>query len=147
MIFDIDGVLAVADESGPITLDMVRRARDMGYIIGSCSDIPVPMQRAMWEKHGIEVDFMVLKHKLGELRSQFEADVYYHIGDTDLDKHYAGLAGFQFLPVQMMDPEPWMLSPDGEVHWGPQGRGWVDHLPPQPSKEPPDSWGGSVNTP
>ena len=109
MSFDIDGVLAVAGEPGPITLDMVRRARDMGYIIGSCSDIPVPMQRAMWEKHGIEVDFMVLKHKLGELRSQFEAEEYYLISRRDTGD-YSLNSGFVFLPVDTTTDEPWMLE-------------------------------------
>lgn len=145
--FDIDGTLETGNGPGPITLDMVRQAKEWGYIIGSCSDRPVGDQKAMWERAGIVVEFTVLKHMLDGVRSQFEADEYTHIGDTDLDQHYAGLAGFQFLAVQMMDPEPWMQSPDGETHWGPQGRGYVDTLPPQPSRPPPDSWGGSVDTP
>ena len=86
--FDIDGVLAVAGEPGPITLDMVRRARELGYIIGSCSDIPVPMQRAMWEKQGIEVAFTVLKHRLGELRSQFDSEEYYLISRMDTGAYF-----------------------------------------------------------
>jgi len=145
--FDIDGTLETGNGPGPITLDMVRQAKESGHIIGSCSDRPVGDQKQMWERAGIVVEFTVLKHMLEGIRHQFEADQYYHIGDTDLDKHYAGLAGFTFLAVQMMDPEPWMLSPDGTVHWGPHGRGYVDELPPQPSQIPPDSWGGSFETP
>ena len=55
----------------------------MGYIVGSCSDIPVSQQRAMWEKHGINVDFTVLKHRLEDLKPQFQADEYYLISTRD----------------------------------------------------------------
>jgi hypothetical protein len=142
--FDIDGTLETGHGPGPITLDMVRRAKEWGYVIGSCSDRPIGDQRAMWEKYGIEVEFTVLKHMLGNVRSQFEAEQYYHIGDTDLDMHYAGLAGFQFLQVQDMEPEPWMRTPDGEVHWGPEGRRPVDHdnLPHQPTRYDTQDWRG-----
>ncbi len=145
--FDIDGTLETGNGPGPITLDMVRQAKELGYIIGSCSDRPVGDQKAMWERAGITVEFTVLKHMLDGVKGQFEADEYVHIGDTDLDQHYAGLAGFEFLAVQMMDPLPWMQSPDGETYWGPQGRGYVDQLPPQPSKNQPDAWGGTSETP
>ena len=144
--FDIDGTLETGNGPGPITMDMVRQAKASGYIIGSCSDRPVGDQKAMWERNGIEVSFTVLKHMLDGVKTQFEAESYCHIGDTDLDRHYAGLAGFDFFAVQMMDPHPWMMSDDGEVHWGPQGRGYVDQLPPQPSRPNP-AWGGSTEQP
>ena len=111
--FDIDNVLEIALEPGPITLDMVRRAQEMGYIIGSCSDIPVPQQRAMWEKHGINVDFAVLKHYLGELRSQFEADEYYLVSPRDTGD-YSFQSGFVFLQADTTTNEPWMLNCDDE---------------------------------
>lgn len=107
--FDIDGVLEVAIEPGPVTLEMVECARKLGYFVGSCSDIPVPQQRALWEKHGVAVDFTVLKHKLGELRSQFEADEYYLISPRDTGD-YCLSSGFVFLPVETTTGEPWMLS-------------------------------------
>ncbi len=107
--FDIDGVLDVAGEPGPITLEMVKRARDLGYVIGSCSDIPVPMQRLMWEKHGVEVDFMVLKHNMGELPSQFQADECYLISRRDTGD-YSLKTGFIFLPVDTTTDEPWMMD-------------------------------------
>lgn len=142
--FDIDGTLETGHGPGPITLDMVRQAKECGYIIGSCSDRPVGDQRNMWAKSGIEVEFTVLKHMLDAVRSKFEADVYYHIGDTDLDQFYAGQAGFEFLQVQNMAPEPWMMAPDGQVHWGPEGRGPVDpnNLPHQPTRYNTDDWSG-----
>ena len=142
--FDIDGTLVTGHGPGPITLEMVKQAKELGYIIVSCSDRPVGDQKAMWEKAGIVAEFTVLKHMLENVKSQFEADVYYHIGDTELDQHYAGLSGFEFLQVQDMDPEPWMLAPDGIAHWGPEGRKLVDHnnLPHQPTRYDTQDWNG-----
>ncbi len=135
--FDIDGTLETGNEPGPIMLDMVRRAREMGYIIGSCSDRPVRYQKAMWEKAGIEVEFTVLKHMLGEVKAQFTAEQYYHIGDTDMDKHHAGISGFTFIQVQTMDREAWM----GDIPWGPNGRAMpVNEAVMQPSEPPVALW-------
>jgi hypothetical protein len=47
--------------------------------------------------HRIGVDFMVLKHRLAEVKAQFQADIYYHFGDTDMDHYYALQAGFYFV--------------------------------------------------
>ena len=79
--FDIDGTLEVGDPPGVLTMDMVRRARERGFLIGSCSDRPMSGQQAIWDQHDIPVDFVVPKHMLSEVRAKFEADVYYHIGD------------------------------------------------------------------
>lgn len=111
--FDIDGTLEIGEPPGPITLAMVRRAQELGYIIGSCSDRPVGLQRAMWEGLGIAIDFAVLKHRMGDARSQFEADEYLHVGSADRDRHYSALSGFAFLPVQTTTGEPWMLDGTG----------------------------------
>ena len=35
--FDIDGTLEVGDPPGPIELALVRRAKALGYIVGSAS--------------------------------------------------------------------------------------------------------------
>jgi hypothetical protein len=107
--FDIDSVLEIAVEPGPITLRMVKRAQEMGYIVGSCSDIPVPQQRAMWEKHGINVDFTVLKHRLEDLKPQFQADEYYLISTRDTGD-YSMKSGYVFLPVDTTTDQPWMLD-------------------------------------
>ena len=95
--FDIDGTLEVGDPPGCVTLDMVRAARQQGYIIGSCSDRIVRNQQRIWSTADITVEFTVLKHQLDQVKSDFEADVYYHIGDTDLDRQYAERNGFEFL--------------------------------------------------
>lgn len=110
--FDIDGTLEAGDPPGRVTMAMVRRAQEMGYIIGSASDRPLPVQQSIWEKQGITVDFTAHKHKLDEVKSRFVADVYQHIGDTNLDEYYAVFHGFQFLDVATATAEPWM-SLDG----------------------------------
>jgi FMN phosphatase YigB (HAD superfamily) len=80
--FDIDGTLETGDPPGRIT---------------SCSDRTVSMQQRMWEKHGITVSFTVLKHCLDQVRAQYDAEHYVHIGDTNIDKYYAELHGFVYL--------------------------------------------------
>jgi 8-oxo-dGTP pyrophosphatase MutT (NUDIX family) len=110
---------------------MVRRALEHGHIIGSASDRTIGDQKKLWEEAGIEVSFTINKHRLTVVREQFEhAEAFYHIGDTDMDKHYAVLHGFEFLQVQTMEPHAWMLDESGEAQWGPHGRGVVpDHAP------------------
>jgi hypothetical protein len=95
--FDIDGTLEVGDPPGIITLNMVRRAQELGYLIGSCSDRPLSHQQQIWDTHEIRVDFTVLKHRLAEVRARFQADEYYHIGDTEMDSFFADVAGFRFI--------------------------------------------------
>jgi hypothetical protein len=85
--FDIDGTLEVGDPPGYITMARVRQALALGYIIGSCSDRPVSHQRQMWMEHEITVAFTVLKHQLDQVRAEFSAERYYHIGDTNMDRH------------------------------------------------------------
>ena len=111
--FDIDGTLEVGDPPGILTMDLVRRTKEMGFLIGSCSDRPLSGQRAIWEQHNIPVDFVVSKHMLPDVKAKFEADVYYHIGDReDLDKKYALEAGFEFLWPHEAITKPWFYSDD-----------------------------------
>ena len=110
--FDIDNVLEVSAEPGPITLSMVRRAQDMGYIIGSCSDIPVSQQQAMWERHGIPVDFTVIKHRLDEINAKFQADERYLVSPRDTGD-CSRIYGFVFLQVHTITDQPWMLDEAG----------------------------------
>ena len=95
--FDIDGTLEVGDPPGSVTMDMVRNARGLGYLIGSCSDRTISAQKRIWREHDIPVDFTVLKHQLGQLKERFPDQEYYHIGDTDMDRYYSEKAGFHFL--------------------------------------------------
>jgi hypothetical protein len=95
--FDIDGTLDVGDPPGLIPMDLVRRAKHLGCLIGSCSDRLLSDQRRIWEQHHVSVDFTVLKHRLAEVKARFQADVYYHVGDTNMDHFYAQQAGFRFV--------------------------------------------------
>jgi hypothetical protein len=105
--FDIDGTLEAGDPPGIITMSMVRQARTWGYFIGSCSDRTLRHQQYMWEQHAIHVDFMVLKHQLADVKARFQAEEYYHIGDTDMDHFFATRAGFHFFRVETIVPQSW----------------------------------------
>jgi len=106
--FDIDGTLEIGDPPGIITIDAVRAARRLGYLVGTCSDRPVAHQRQIWQlRLDLNPDFTVLKHRLAEVKSAFTAAAYYHIGDTDVDEHYAGLAGFRFLRADAASFRAW----------------------------------------
>ena len=106
--FDIDGTLEAGDPPGPVTMNMVRKARDHGCIIGSSSDRPLPVQQTIWDRHGIEVSFVSHKQELPDVMARFPADEYYHIGDTELDQQYALEAGFNFLWMDDGHAEPWL---------------------------------------
>lgn len=108
--FDIDGTLEVGDPPGIITMDMVRKAKDFGYLIGSCSDRPLSDQRRIWQQHNITVDFTVLKHKLADVKAWFQAEAYYHIGDTDMDSFFAARAGFHFVRADASAHQAWGLE-------------------------------------
>ena len=111
--FDIDGTLDVGDPPGILTMEMVRRAQEKGFLIGSCSDRPISGQRAIWEQYNIPIHFAVSKHQLPEVKAQFEAEAYWHIGDReDLDKKYALEAGFEFLWPDEAAEMPWFLPED-----------------------------------
>lgn len=97
--FDIDGTLEMGDPPGPLRAGFVRWARGRGCLIGSCSDRTIREQSDMWERAGIDPDFVVVKHRLDSVREQFACERFVHIGDTEVDAHYARLAGFEFVPV------------------------------------------------
>lgn len=105
--FDIDGTLEIGDPPGIITIAAVHAARRRGYVVGSCSDRPLAHQRRLWERLELNPDFTVLKHRLAEVRAAFAAVAYYHIGDTDVDEHFAGLAGFRFLRADAVSFRAW----------------------------------------
>ena len=109
--FDIDGTLEVGDPPGVLTMDLVRRTQERGFLVGSCSDRPLSNQRAIWEQHNIPVDFVVSKHMLPDVKAKFVADIYYHIGDReDLDRKPALDAGFEFLWPDEAALEPWLST-------------------------------------
>jgi len=105
--FDIDGTLEVGDPPGIVTVSMVRQAKSLGYLIGSCSDRPVRFQQELWVRLGIGVDFTVLKHRLADVKALFQATAYYHIGDTEVDDSVASRAGFRFLRADAAAHRAW----------------------------------------
>lgn len=105
--FDIDGTLEVGDPPGLVTMDMVQAIKALGYLIGSGSVRPLSNQRHLWERHHIVVDFTALKHRLAEVKTQFPAEAYYHIGDTDMDRFLADRAGFRFVRADAAVCQAW----------------------------------------
>jgi hypothetical protein len=105
--FDIDGTLEIGEPPGIITIAAVRTAQRLGYVVGTCSDRPLAHQRQLWERFALIPDFTVLKHRLAEVKASFAAAAYYHIGDTDVDEHFAGLAGFRFLRADAASFRSW----------------------------------------
>jgi hypothetical protein len=105
--FDIDGTLEVGDPPGLITMDMVRKIKALGYVIGSGSDRPLSYQRQIWESHHLVVDFTALKHQLADVKARFQAEAYYHIGDTDMDRFLADRAGFRFVRADAAVRQAW----------------------------------------
>ncbi len=97
--FDIDGTLEVGEPPGPLPLDFVRWVQERGCVIGSSSDRTLGFQSGLWTRAGITTDFVSGKHQLTDVRSRFECDRFIHIGDTQVDEHFAGIAGFTYLPV------------------------------------------------
>ena len=108
--FDIDGTLEVGDPPGIVSIALVQTAKRLGYLIGSCSDRPISHQQNLWERLRIAVDFTVLKHQLASIKSRFPAAAYYHIGDTDVDDHYATIAGFRFLTADASGRHLWPIE-------------------------------------
>ena len=107
--FDIDGTLELGDPPGGVTVDMVRRAIDHGFIVGSCSDRPLSSQRRIWASLEIEPDFVVSKHQLAKVKEQFDdADAYYHMGDRNTDYEAAEDNGFGFWWHHEAELEPWL---------------------------------------
>jgi hypothetical protein len=118
--FDIDGTLEVGDPPGIVSIALVKTAKRLGYLVGSCSDRPISHQQSLWERLQIAVDFTVLKHELATVKTRFLAAAYYHIGDTDVDDRYATGAGFRFLkadvPGRRLWPVELFAEPPGRTH-------------------------------
>jgi hypothetical protein len=105
--FDIDGTLEIGEPPGIITVASMRAARRLGYVVGTCSDRPLAHQWQLWERLALTPDFTVLKHRLAEVKASFAAAAYYHIGDTDVDAHFADVAGFHFLRADAASFRAW----------------------------------------
>ncbi len=120
--FDIDGTLEIGEPPGIVTVAAMHTARRLGYLMGTCSDRPLAHQRQLWERLALTPDFTVLKHRLAEVKASFAAAAYYHIGDTDVDAHFADLAGFRFLRADAISFRTWgpeLFPDDASTRKGP----------------------------
>ena len=97
--YDIDGTVIAGDPPGIITMNMIKRSKELGYIIGSASDRTITDQTQIWERNNIEMDFIVLKHTLPELVNKLKPRQGFHIGDTNMDEYYAKQAGLTFIDI------------------------------------------------
>ena len=111
--FDIDGTLDIGDPPGLIPLGAVRRAIELGFVVGSCSDRPLHTQEELWERHGVPVHFSVLKQHLEWVRQTFTVSHYLHIGDSPVDRWAAASAGFDFIHIEQTDLVNGRLRQDG----------------------------------
>ena len=116
--FDIDGTMEFGDPPGPVSAKVARELVGRGYIVGVASDWPRSSQRPLWSRHGVEPEFVGGKHHLHEVKAQFPADRYVHVGDTDVDERYALLAGFEFLHVDEL-VEPVAADDIHDATWAP----------------------------
>lgn len=117
--FDIDGTLVVGSPRGVITMNVVDEAIMDGYIVGSSCNRPIASQREIWQDHRIKPAFTVMKHELGLVKERFEADEYYHVGDAPMDRHYARMAGFRFIPVEVVPTNRlWLPHTVPYEEWG-----------------------------
>lgn len=110
--FDIDGTMIFGSPPGHITIEQVKKAKELGYIVGSASDRPISNQEELWRQHEVEVDFVSLKHRLSEIKDKFAVEECLHIGDTEMDRYFAKQAGFNFLWIHE-------VPDDGSDGWMP----------------------------
>jgi hypothetical protein len=101
--FDIDGTMEFGDPPGPVSAAVARDLVARGHVVGVASDWPRSSQQPLWSRHGIEPAFVGGKHHLHEVKARFAAARYVHVGDTEVDEHYALLAGFEFLHVDALE--------------------------------------------
>ena len=103
---DIDGTMEVGDPPGRIPLEWILRAKALGYVVGSASDRTRSDQQRLWERHGVELDFIDHKHRLDEVRARFpDTTRWVHIGDGEADALYARKHGFEFYFVDELPEE------------------------------------------
>ena len=95
--FDIDGTMEFGDPNGILTQEHVHYFRERGALVGSASDRPESTQWQMWREYGVEPDFVILKHRMPDLRERYpKAEAYWHVGDRPLDQQAAKSADFTF---------------------------------------------------
>ena len=114
--FDIDGTMVFGNPPGEVTVEDVRRVKELGFIVGSASDRTISDQSEVWQLAGIEVEFVSLKHRLAEVKERFTVTRYVHVGDTMVDKQLAEQAGFDFICSSYVRRGDFFLLLAGEVN-------------------------------
>jgi hypothetical protein len=126
--FDTDGTLVTGDPSGPIELAPMVALLDTGTVIGPASDRPRPIQDAMWAEAVIMPAFTGGEHHLPEVRARHAyAARFVHVGDTEIDEHFARQAGFEFVwMTEYPQLHPQLIGArHRDERWRPAGeRGW-----------------------
>jgi hypothetical protein len=106
---DIDGTMEFGEPPGPITVELVHELVAAGLVVGCASDRTRSDQEITWSTHGLTLAFLGGKHHLHQVRARYvDAHRFVHVGDTHVDEHYAGLAGFEFVTVD--DPAAALAS-------------------------------------
>lgn len=114
--FDIDGTLTFGDPVGVIEPACVAWLKSRGHIVGGGSDRIAANQRDLWAAHGLAPDFMVEKHRLGEVAARFPGHGLVHIGDSDPDRLQARYNGFAFVDVMTLVAAHWADVERVEAH-------------------------------
>jgi len=93
--FDRDDTLALS--SGPITLEMLKKLKEKGYIIGTGGGVSGEEQARQWRRWGIAPDFALTKSDLGKLRELYPGAEITHVGDDQVDEEIAEKFGYNYL--------------------------------------------------
>lgn len=97
---DVDGTMEFGDPPGPVPVGAVELLVAAGHVVGCASDRTRLDQEQTWAAAGITLAFAGGKHHLDAVRMRFPARRYVHVGDTQVDAHYAALHGFEYVGVE-----------------------------------------------
>ena len=106
--FDRDDTLALS--SGPITLEMLKKLKEKGYVIGTGGGVSGEEQARQWRRWGIEPDFALTKSDLGKLRELYPGAEITHVGDDQVDEEIAEKFGYNYLtPEEFVSHLPQLI--------------------------------------
>jgi hypothetical protein len=106
--FDRDDTLALS--SGPITLEMLRKLKEKGYVIGTGGGVSGEEQARQWTSWGIRPDFALTKSDLGKLRELYPGAEITHVGDDEVDEEIAKKCGYNYLtPEEFVSRLPQLI--------------------------------------
>ena len=106
--FDRDDTLALS--SGPITLEMLKKLKEKGYVIGTGGGVSGEEQARQWRRWGIEPEFALTKSDLGKLRELYPGAEITHVGDDQVDEEIAEKFGYNYLtPEEFVSHLPQLI--------------------------------------